>query len=380
MLNGMDSLLKFEIPEIIFGHGSIEQLGQCSRRLGGDRVMLVTDSGIIANGWVDEALGYLHQEGLKTIVFANQVQKTNFPHTQLVGDKCYKAFFHKTSVCRSCPVLRTIESEQNYTGEILVRDSAEKGRYYEWTTSPVKDPSGRVYEILLLMRDITERKEYEYRLMQSDRMAAIGFLAAGVAHEINNPLTSIAGFTEALLKRLKNISGEFNPQLRVAFDEYLGIINEEAYRCKEIIFNLQDFSRNSKDDFEPVSIDAIIRGTLSLFRQPAKDNNIRISYETQLDSEKEAIYGKKSQLKHLFLNLLIRAFKSVEEGGSMWIRALSKEKQVKIALCDSGRLRDSGDANHPAEKPEGNQTRASEILGINRKTLYKKIHRYKIFS
>jgi alcohol dehydrogenase class IV len=67
------TLLKFEIPEIIFGRGSLEQLGHCSRRMGGDRVMLVTDPGLIANGWVDEALGLLKQEGLKTIVYDNVV-------------------------------------------------------------------------------------------------------------------------------------------------------------------------------------------------------------------------------------------------------------------------------------------------------------------
>ncbi len=295
------------------------------------------------------------------IVFANQVQKTNFPHTELVGKNCYKAFFHRTSACRNCPVQQTIESQQNLTGEILVHDIDDRGRYYEWTTSPVQDPTGRVYEILLLMRDITERKEYEYKLMQSDRMAAIGFLAAGVAHEINNPLTSIAGFSEALLKRMKNTSGEFNHQLLVAFEEYLSIINAEAYRCKEIIFNLQDFSRNSKDDFELLSIDGIIRDTLSLFRQRAKDNNIRISYDAQLDPEKVAIYGKKSQLKHLFLNLLIRAFKSVEEGGNMWIQALSKDEQVKVALYDNGRSGYKGCAKAPTEKPEGFSGSSSDV-------------------
>lgn len=73
MFNGLDSLLKFEIPEIIFGRGSLKQIGQCSRRMGGDKVLLVTDPGIIAHGWIDEALGYLKQEGLSTVVYDNVV-------------------------------------------------------------------------------------------------------------------------------------------------------------------------------------------------------------------------------------------------------------------------------------------------------------------
>jgi PAS domain S-box-containing protein len=296
------------------------------------------------------------------IISVNQVQDTNFPNKKLVGKKCYDAFFNKASACRNCPVLQTVKYQQNLTGEIFVSGAAESGRYYEWTTSPVQGPSGRVYEIILLMRDITERKEYEYKLQQADRMAAIGFLAAGVAHEINNPLTSIAGFSEALLKRIKNnSSGEFNRQLLAAFEEYLGIINAEAYRCKEIIFNLQDFSRTSVDDFEVLHIDAIIRDTLSLFRQRAKDHNIRISYDAHLDSGIDAIHGKKSQLKHLFLNLLIRAFKSVEEGGRIWIQASCKGDQIKIALYDTGSSGDRRRAQKPKDQPDSFSGSSSDV-------------------
>ena len=271
------------------------------------------------------------------IVFANQVQEIYFSDAALIGKKCFEAFFKKKKVCRDCPVVETMQSQENMSGEIYVKETETSGRYYEWTTSPVREPSGRVYEILLLMRDITERKEYEYKLMQADRMAAIGFLAAGVAHEINNPLTSIAGFSEALLKRIRNFKGALDHKQILAFEEYLDIINVEAYRCKDIIFNLQDFSRNSLDDFEILSINAILGDTLSLFRQRAKDHNIRIDYDACFDPETDIIHGKKSQLKHLFLNLLIRAFKSVEEGGNLSIRALNLGRQVKIALSDIGR-------------------------------------------
>jgi two-component system NtrC family sensor kinase len=287
------------------------------------------------------------------IVFVNQVQQANFSETSLIGKKCHQAFFHRSAICRDCPVLKTIHGQEGLTGEIFIKEADHSGCYYEWTTSPVRDPSGRVYEIILLMRDITERKEYEFKLMQADRMSAIGFLAAGVAHEINNPLTSIAGFSEALLKRLRNLKGELNPKQLLAFEEYLEIINAEAYRCKDIIFNLQDFSRNSMDDFEILSIDKIIRDTLALFRQRAKDHNIRVNYNAQLALEMDTIYGKKSQLKHLFLNLLIRAFKFVEYGGNLSIHSSSNSKHVKIALSDVDNKRDQKVSRAFEETAEG---------------------------
>jgi PAS domain S-box-containing protein len=270
------------------------------------------------------------------IVFANQVQKTLFPAGELMGRKCFQAYFQKTSMCKGCPSLKTMRSKKNLQGEMFIKNAGHGGRYFEWSTSPIRDPSGRVFEIILLMRDITERKEYEYKLMQADRMAAVGFLAAGVAHEINNPLTSIAGFSEGLLKRFNTIDVGMIPQQMQSFKEYLNIINSEAYRCKEIIHNLQVFSRTSSDDFENLKIDKILKDTISLFRQRAKDQHIKINYNNHLTPGVDIVNGKESQLKHLFLNLMIRAFKSVEEGGELNVVASTAGNQIKIAISDSG--------------------------------------------
>ena len=128
-----------------------------------------------------------------TIVFANNVQRNMFPDIGLIGQKCHRVFFRHQTPCRSCPALRTLESGETIQGESLVRDGEYAGRYFEWTTTPIVNAVGGIEEIIYLMRGVTARKEYEFKLMESDRMAAVGFLAAGVAHEINKPLTSIAG-------------------------------------------------------------------------------------------------------------------------------------------------------------------------------------------
>jgi len=272
------------------------------------------------------------------IVFANKIQKKMFPEVNLIGDHCFFAYYRKKKICRDCPALKTMETQETLRGEILIGTGDYKGRYLEWATSPIKNPFGKVEEIILLMRDITARKENEFKLMQADRMAAIGFLAAGIAHEINNPLTSIAGFSEGLLKRLKKIETLDPGKHLIAFREYLEIINGEAYRCKEIIQNLQEFSRSSEGDYETIPIDRIINATISLFRQHAKDSNIRISFKNQLTKGFNQLLGKESQLKHVFLNLFNNAFKAMEKGGELNLIARNDGSWIEVLISETGSI------------------------------------------
>jgi signal transduction histidine kinase len=275
------------------------------------------------------------------IVFANRVQSDWFPEISNEALKCHQLFYQRQEKCPVCPVRETIHSGDPHRGDHLFKKGNLAGRYFEWTTSPIQDAYGQVVETILIMRDITERKAYELSLMQSDRMVSVGFLASSLAHEINNPLTSIAGFSEGLLKRLNAEVPVLDAKTVASMREYLEIINSETYRCKEIIQNLRDFSSSPSEEFEPNDIDAIITATLSLIRQHAKDNKIRIHYQNHLSAGFHEVFGSSGQLKHLFLNLFKLSFRALPHGGAIEIVARNHGEKIKISLSDpAGRLFD----------------------------------------
>lgn len=286
--------------------------------------------------------GVTIMDGNMNIAYANRVQKERFPEISEGVMDCHQIFYQRDKQCPHCPVLKTMESGEMLRGEFMFKKGRLAGRYYEWTTSPILDASGKVDEIILIMRDVSERKDYEFKLMQADRMASVGFLATSLAHEINNPLTSITGFSEGLLKRIKT-SGLFQDEkVSASFKDYLEIINNEAYRCKDIIQNLREFSSGVSKEFEPIDIDRIIVDTISLIRQHAKDHRIQIIFDNKLAAGFNRIMGKSDQLKHLFLNLFKLLFNALKEGGALKVVARNDAEKVDITLSDpEGTLADS---------------------------------------
>jgi two-component system, NtrC family, sensor kinase len=270
----------------------------------------------------------------RNIVFANLVQARLFPEISDEGIKCHQLFYQRDEHCPNCPVAQTLQTGETLSGDHMFKKGHLAGRSFEWTTSPIADTYGKVAETILIMRDITERKNYEFKLMQSDRMVSVGFLANSLAHEINNPLTSIAGFSEGLLKRLKAKDPVLDAKAVASLKEYLEIINSEAYRCKDIIQNLREFSDSASDAFGPIDIDQIIADTIALIRQHAKDQRIKINFENRLTTGLNRVMGKSGQLKHLFLNLFKLSFNALPAGGVLNLIARNDGDRIDIHLSD----------------------------------------------
>lgn len=263
----------------------------------------------------------------------NHVAPRYFPKETLVGKSC-RAIFHPelSSDPKNCPVglaLKGISSQLSFS---LARVDG-KNRYYDISATPIDDPSGK-NRALLFIRDVTEKRHQEIQLLQSEKMSNIGVLAAGVAHEINNPLTSIAGYAEALVRRFRDDPAVIADRRLEDFPHYLDVIVREAYRCKGIIDNLLTFSRRSDGHSGVVDINQIIREVLELVCLKARDQKIELreSFAEGLP----AVMGEAAALRQVFMNLIINALQAVGEDGIVEISSTFDVDEVTVRVQDSG--------------------------------------------
>ena len=180
----------------------------------------------------------------RKILSVNKIYYDVYPESDPVGKYCHQVFRGNQKPCSSCPVLTAIRTNQVCRENAIYSVSGDgKNRHFHLTASPLRDSEGNPSQVLLLVRDVTLEHEYQAKYYQAETMATIGVLAAGVGHEINNPLTAISGFAEGLTRRLPKLAGRIDDDVYQDFNEYLGIILKECERCREIVQSLLTFSR-----------------------------------------------------------------------------------------------------------------------------------------
>jgi len=264
----------------------------------------------------------------------NHVSSQLFPAQTLVGKSCRHLFHPERKFApESCPVEQALRGESCQISIASVKNAGAKRRYFDVSASPIEDPSGG-NRALLLLRDVTERRIQELQLMQAEKMSSIGVLAAGVAHEINNPLNSVAGYAEALLRRFRD-SPELAADARLGdFQNYLGVIIRETYRCKGIIDSLLSFSRKSEGAVDSVNVNRLMEEVLELVRHKARYDKIEICVDQ--DADLPAIRGDAAALRQVFLNLVMNAIQAIEGPGLVEISTGREGETVVVRVRDSG--------------------------------------------
>jgi len=266
----------------------------------------------------------------------NHICPQFFPEKILSGRSCRDIFHPELAESPdSCPVELALRGERVET-TLVSPQHGNKIRYIDVTANPIHDALGEKTRALVFFRDVTLKRLQELQLIQTDKMSSIGVLATGVAHEINNPLTSVAGYAEALLRRFSDEPALRENRLLDVFPKYLEVIVRESYQCKRIIGSLLNFGRKSNGIVGRAEINGILLEILELLQHQSNYGNIEVV--TKLQENIPLIPCDPSELRQICMNLLINACHSIKEKGLVEITTKHSidEQAVYIQVRDTG--------------------------------------------
>ena len=271
-----------------------------------------------------------------SIQYFNHICPQFFPPDVLSGGGCRDVFHpDKVSAPHNCPVELALHGERVETSMVSVREG-HNTRYIDITANPIKDELGEKTRALVFLRDVTLKRVHEMQMIQSEKMSSIGVLATGIAHEINNPLTSVAGYAEALLRRFRD-EPSLGKDIRLeVFQRYLEVIVREAYHCKGIIGSLLNFGRKSDGLIGTVNLNALLLEILELIRH--QPNYGEMEVVTDLKENIPLLLGDPSGLRQVFMNLLINACHAIKDGGRVDVSTTysDKERAIYVQVRDTG--------------------------------------------
>ena len=205
-----------------------------------------------------------------------------------------------------------------------------------YSTSLLKDADGKTQGLILVSRDMTERKNMENIIRRSEKMSAVGQLAAGVAHEINNPLGVILGYAQALTRRMTSSDDPLAIPLKS--------IEKEALRCKNLVQDLLTFSRVSKVEKEPTDLNKIVSAALSLINAQARMGQVAVV--PSLAEGLPHFLGNPNQIQQVIINLATNAMDAMQNAGTLTVKTELREEGPLSWVCL--RVSDTG-SGVPAE-------------------------------
>lgn len=199
----------------------------------------------------------------------------------------------------------------------------------ELYTYPVFNNEQQVYGVIAYIKDVTEKRRMEVQLLHSGKLAAIGEMAAGIAHELNSPLTAILGNSQLLLRTTSKEDSSFS---------LLNDIKNCGDRCKRIIKSLLTFSRQDEYFFDSFSLNEAVEQVLNLLKYQLEKNKIKITLLLQKDLP--VIEGSQSQIEQIIINLLLNAKDAMElsseKNKEIFIKTGCQSNEVHLSVIDNG--------------------------------------------
>lgn len=241
---------------------------------------------------------------------------------QVAGKKCYQSFASREDICPGCPVAQALKEKMPESGQVKVGS-----RTYQVYSYPiVVDNGGRSTTVVNQYVDITESRELYLKVLQSEKMGAIGKLAGHIAHELNNPLTGLRSLSQVLLQEAPK--GE-------ALHSDLLEIEKAAFRSQKIIKNLLDFSQNESQPQVLISLDEIVEKTLPMLKTALRSHRFQLN----LKAREALVQVEPHLLQQVVFNLVNNACQAMKDPGTLTVatRLLQgRPHRVELSIGDTG--------------------------------------------
>ena len=222
------------------------------------------------------------------------------------------------------PAVQSFRDGKTHVEERQVVDAAGGKRFFEITVAPLVDDNGDVYQVVALAQEITRRKIVEAEMMHSAKMASLGLISAGLAHEIGNPLASIS-------TRLRLLEDEHD---ELFLKDSIRLLQGQIIRIDRIVHGVSQFAKPVGHEWTMCNVSAIVAETVEVLRLHNVAKSCRIDKE--LDETIPKTMGARDQLIQVFMNLGLNALETVPKGGALTVRTYRSRGGIRIEFADTG--------------------------------------------
>ena len=238
----------------------------------------------------------------------------------LVGRHCWEVYDNSNRKCPDCPHERTLKTGKPSISE---KEYHPLGGTFLSSTFPYFNEDGKMIGTIHIAKEITFEKKLQEKLIHSEKMAAMGQIAAGIAHEINNPLNAITGYASYLLETRDETPGK----------EELDKILKAAVRCKESVRKFLNLARDTPKKIESIDIKEVIENVLSMCHHNIFSQKIKV-----MKGIEPGLWVKadKIQIEEAFINIVLNACQAMKDGGELTIKAYEEGGSVKVEIADTG--------------------------------------------
>jgi two-component system NtrC family sensor kinase len=275
---------------------------------------------------LDDELYIINQDYELIAVNQARARRAGAAPQDLVTRSCYRVLEERDSPCPACLAKQVFDVGQKTKRIENTLGPDHQFIIREIYTYPIIDAEGGVIQTILQLRNITEQRRLEAYLIQAEKLAALGQLSAGVAHELNNPITAVIANTQLLQRELEPIDVDL---------ESVDLIEQAGRRAQKVVRALLDFSRQETQEFQSVDVNQSIQKALALVEKQLE--RAKVNLTRKLTPDLPSIHGNSDHLQSVWINLLVNAQDALnEQPGEVILRSELKGEFIVVQVTDTG--------------------------------------------